>query len=596
MATQAAPKAQASYSGGQAMPAVGTAAYAQAQQMSSGAPSGGISFSGGSYLPPVGSDAYRQAQSGNGQGSYNPTTGVLSITPSAPVPSQAIDPAKFNQPGKIDPGQTIDPAIQNRIPTVNEANDEFMRNNPQYGYNGSSNPTSFSPEVSMTEDNKFKKALTTLQSQGHAPDNAGLANRAIEQATSALGKESTMPSLLGNVMETDSNFDSIFTEYDKHFSPIQQKTSLLQEYQALSSKLGLDAKNAELIDAKRVIEGTEDDVRLEIEKAGGFATESQVQALANARNKSLIKNYNYLLESRDNAMTQLNTMMNLTIQDRQMAESEFDRKMNFAFKVQDYKQKALSDAREGFNNVIKTVGYDGFLNSLGGNQASISRTEKILGIENGGLSQLAFVSEQKRQREISKENLEIEDLQSKINERNRTNTNLNLVTPSVINSQTGKVDPIGQLSSVIRSSGVKSDDKLKLTGSVIKVAQSLAENNSTGDFAGLGPIRAGSWALSQRGQDNRTAIAALEGTVESWMTGASVSNDQAERIKKDLVPREWDTDKQVRNKINALTNYMLNYASGSLASQGVNYSPQNVDLFAGSIVSAPDGQEIIITD
>lgn len=45
--------------------------------------------------------------------------------------------------------------------------------------------------------------------------------------------------------------------------------------------------------------GSEDDLRTEITKAGGFATQSQILGLTNARNRQLIKNYNTLLDTRN---------------------------------------------------------------------------------------------------------------------------------------------------------------------------------------------------------------------------------------------------------------------------------------------------------
>jgi len=286
--------------------------------------------------------------------------------------------------------------------------------------------------------NKFKQALPGLQASGQAPDSGGLANKAVQEATNAISQENVAPSIVGDIMETDSNFDSILTNYDDFFSPPKQKQSLVQEYQSLLKSSGIQSINAELLDAKRVIEGTEDDIRLEVEKAGGFATDSQVQALANGRNKSLIKNYNYLLESRDSAMTQLNTMMNLTIQDRQQAEAEFDRKLNFAFKVQDYKDKALNNAREGFNNVVKSVGYEGLFNSLGGNQTAIARAEKTLGLSSGGLQQLAsYVEPVSEKDQLQLEGLRLDNAKKRSDLSESTGGNM-AVVPG--NKPSGKPD------------------------------------------------------------------------------------------------------------------------------------------------------------
>jgi hypothetical protein len=160
-----------------------------------------------------------------------------------------------------------------------------------------------------------------------------------------------------------------------------------------------------------------------------------------------------------------------------------------------------------------------------------------------------------------------------------SSTVIDVLKKAPVNVATISTDPVASLQSVIKASGAKTDDKLKLTGSVLAAAQDLAKLNQSGDFAGLGPIRAGNITVGKKGQTNRTYLSALKGTVESWMTGASVSEDQQKRIAKDLIPNESDTDKQVRQKINALTNYMLSYAKGSLSTQGIKFDPIQVDLF-----------------
>lgn len=235
---------------------------------------------------------------------------------------------------------------------------------------------------------KYKAGLATTAGTP-VPANQGQAMAAVGNALPQLAPES--PSIVGNIMETDSNFDTILTAFDEFMSPLSQRKSLLDEYKGLSKDLGIEGMNAELINAKKVIDGTEDDIRSEIAAVGGLGTDSQVQALANARNKSLVKNYNYLLESRDSAMTQLNTMMNLSAQDRQMAEAEWDRKMGFAFKVAEFKERAVNNSRDNYNNIVKAVGYSGLLAATNGNPYEQSLIEKTLGLARGGLQDLASI-------------------------------------------------------------------------------------------------------------------------------------------------------------------------------------------------------------
>lgn len=280
---------------------------------------------------------------------------------------------------------------------------------------------------------QYKQGLSMAQQTGVAsPSGAGAASAGVGQFMGQVTPPPESPSLIGEVMDTDSNFDSILTSYDDYFSPPKQKQSLLQEYQSMSKSLGIGAMNEELIDAKRIIDGTEDDIRSEITAAGGLATESQVMALGNARNKSLIKNYNYLLESRDSAMTQLNTMMNLSVQDRQMAEAEFDRKLNFTFKVQEFKERATTNARNTYMTLGEKMGWDTLISSVSPYEKSVM--QKTLGISDTAMSSLAFRSQQDRANSTTQTGLEQDLLRAQINKTKAetgvgTGTGLTNTTP-----------------------------------------------------------------------------------------------------------------------------------------------------------------------
>lgn len=276
-----------------------------------------------------------------------------------------------------------------------------------------------------------KAAVASVKQTGvAAPSSMGQAATTVNQAMRTVTPPPESPSIIGNVMQTDSNFDAILTQYDDFFSPPKQKQSLLKEYQQMSKALGIQDINEELIDAKRIIEGTEDDIRSEITSAGGFASDSQVQAMANGRNKSLIKNYNYLLDSRDSAMTQLNTMMDLSMKDREMAQAEFDRKLNFTFKVQEFKERATNNARSTYMSLGDKMGWDTLLTSVSPYEKSV--LQKTLGLSDQALNNLALSSQQARAQTMSEnaldlqmkgeqiktERLQQKNIQSQIDERN----------------------------------------------------------------------------------------------------------------------------------------------------------------------------------
>ena len=92
-------------------------------------------------------------------------------------------------------------------------------------------------------------------------------------------------------VQTDPFIDGLVKAWQDYINPTNQRKSLADTYSQMIKDSGVQALDTELLDMKNVIEGSEDDLRNEITKAGGFATESQIQGLTNARNKQLIKNY-----------------------------------------------------------------------------------------------------------------------------------------------------------------------------------------------------------------------------------------------------------------------------------------------------------------
>lgn len=289
----------------------------------------------------------------------------------------------------------------------------------------SGDPNKIFPGETLSIGDQYKAAHQLAQQTGiPASQGAGGGALGAQQYLQAVsGPEEEATSILAEKQEIDPAFDSIYTMMDEFYSPQNQRTSLLDEYNKMSKSLGIQQMNQELIDAKRIIEGTEDDIRAEVTAAGGLATDSMVLAMANARNKSLVKNYNYLLESRDNAMQQLNTMMDLTMKDREMAQAEFDRKLNFAFKVAEFKERATTNARTTYMSLGEKLGWDTLLSQSSPYEQSV--IGKTLGLNSSGLQQLALRSQQDRAMAMQDAALDrrykqaqIDNIYSQIDERN----------------------------------------------------------------------------------------------------------------------------------------------------------------------------------
>lgn len=365
------------------------------------------------------------------QGAGSPKYSTPSIGPTQQMNTSQQNPATPQaNPNAQAPQELVNQAgqVQQSINQLAQSKGITLKQNATGGY-------SSVPDLGS----QYKQAFGAVSQTGQpAPQNPGAGSAVVGAALNSYSPQQESPSILGGLQETDGMFDKLFTSYDEFFSPEVQRTSLVDEYSKLSKSLGIDELNKELIDTKKIIDGTEDDIRNEITSAGGMATDSQVLAMANARNKSLIKNYNYLLDTKNAATTQLTTMMQLSVQDRQFAEAEFDRKLNFGFKVAEFKQKATDNARAGLKWAIENGGGAEILKS----PYETSLTEKTLGLPAGSLA--GIVAKQKLESSLAtrKAEAEIANLNSQIKERGSGSGVKTEVVEAggrkyLINSQTG---------------------------------------------------------------------------------------------------------------------------------------------------------------
>lgn len=201
-------------------------------------------------------------------------------------------------------------------------------------------------------------------------------------------------------LQQDPYFSSLMTAFNDFYAPENQAVSLQEEYDNLVESSGLEALNTEAMNTKNIIEGTEDDIRNEITSTGGMATDSQVLALTNARNKTLIQNYNNLLDTIQSKEEYVNNAMQFAAQDRAAANQRFDSMFNMGMKMMEYRDKMKANATSGYDKILSTLGYNGLLKSVGGNAYEIGLIEKTMGLPAGSLKRLA--SEESRQMYASK--------------------------------------------------------------------------------------------------------------------------------------------------------------------------------------------------
>ncbi len=235
----------------------------------------------------------------------------------------------------------------------------------------------------------LQQGFNAVQASGaQAPQDAGAARSAVANNTPAPSPDT---SAIDMAMAEDKGYQQLLADQKEYKDTVNQSTSLLDFYNKSIKQAGIPAINAELINTKNVIEGTEDDIRAEVQAASGFATDSQVMALAGARNKQLIKNYNNLLDTKQMAMESINTMVGLKKEDQQTALQNITQKMQIDEQLMSYRDKFVNNAKEGYNNVLKAVGYAGLYQSLAasGDSSAMGLAEKTLGLQSGQLQSLA---------------------------------------------------------------------------------------------------------------------------------------------------------------------------------------------------------------
>lgn len=250
------------------------------------------------------------------------------------------------------------------------------------------------PQQQATYDAAIKK-LSPSQTGFNAAKAGGTG---APQGGSATGNtNSYMPpkppdtSTIDTALAEDKGYQQLLQDQKDYTHTVNQQTSLLDFYNKSMKQAGIPAIDKELLNAKNIIEGTEDDIRAEVQAASGFATDSQVMALAGARNKQLIKNYNNLLDTKTMAMENIKTTVGLAQQDQQMALQNITQKMQIDEQLMNYRDKFVNNAKEAYNNVLKSVGYAGLYQSLAssGDSSAIGLAEKTLGLQPGQLQKLS---------------------------------------------------------------------------------------------------------------------------------------------------------------------------------------------------------------
>lgn len=311
----------------------------------------------------------RFAVTGGSKASTTPET----MAETATTPEQAPPPSQTGTPTPTTPEETGMVAYESAV-----------RNLESGGLQGGA--------LAAAKQNlagKYQRGFEAATAAGtEAPQDAGQARLQAQAYT----PEEPDTATVDQIFSEDPTIQGIMEQVTELLNPEEEKRSLLDDYKRLYRQLDIEDINEELIDAETILDGTEDDIRNEIQTAGGFGTESQVQAMTLARNKGLLKRYNQLFAQKQMAEQQLQTMMNLTAQDRQMAEQRVQSQLSTMFNLANFRQQSINATRETY----KWLGAETLYNSVQGDPAKVSRVERVLGIPSGALATAAATATEQR--------------------------------------------------------------------------------------------------------------------------------------------------------------------------------------------------------
>ncbi len=260
----------------------------------------------------------------------------------------------------------------------------------QLGIQAGTGSGDYGPQTQAALAQKYTQLHKQLSSTTPT-DSAGTARTAITTATDSQtptdpyfgAMQQQMAPILQSLVQVMSNINN----------PALTAVSLQQEYNDLATQNNLPQMQAELLNWNNVMNGSEQDIRDEITKSGGFATDSQVLAMSAARNKVILKQYNAVASQYQAATTNVQNQMQFASTDQQtqlqrqtatagIAQSLASIESQMANMGLTMRQNAVSAAQ--YN--IGQTGYQAFAKTLVGNPAMQSNYESLLGLAPGTLS------------------------------------------------------------------------------------------------------------------------------------------------------------------------------------------------------------------
>jgi hypothetical protein len=369
----------------------------------------------------------------------------------------------------------------------------------QYGIQGYSGTAAQNQDLSKKFIEAYNAKKGTAAPQSGAEASSALDTYFQDQPETQQDPTKMFMDAFGGMNPIEAN---LYQQLSQLLATPNNTQSLTDFYKQEVAAQGIPELNMELADINKIMDGTEDDIRAEVQNAGGFATESQVQALTGARNKNLLKQANYLSNVLQAKNDYVDRIVSLTQADRKQVSEDLDRKLGITNTLISMAQRMEDNAKENYMNIVQSVGWSGLAQSLKGNPAQTKQVERMLGLAPGELQSLAdYKKPLTQEEELRNQNLQLQNLKLKQD----LNTGPSISTQVVdvggkkvlINSKTGAI-----ISDISKNFTPEQGVQLASAQQTIVDTEGLIKNGSLASAVGPNPLARLSIASAFGGKSN----------------------------------------------------------------------------------------------
>lgn len=170
-------------------------------------------------------------------------------------------------------------------------------------------------------------------------------------------------------------------------NPQTTRDNLASEMSKITDeKNTLATEKLQLMNVKTIMAGTEQDIRDEITKANGFASNSQVLALTVARNATLLKDAQFLQDQVTAQQDMIANDTSMLASDKATAAQESTQRMGLLNYIQTNQTNQLNAYKDNIKTMINTPGG---LTALAADPTHAAQAEQIMGYTHGTIASMA---------------------------------------------------------------------------------------------------------------------------------------------------------------------------------------------------------------